>query len=156
MGYYVNITEANFTIPKQNLEAAYKAMCALNDNDDAKTGGMWGGDSIDRNSPRPEGMTYHPARWFAWMPSNYPEVCPDTKSVLDQLGFDVAVADDGSLSIVGYDSKIGSEELFIEALAAFVADGSFICWRGEDGDEWRHLIKDGKMITQHALKRVWA
>lgn len=156
MGYFVTITEVDFRIPKQNFQAAYEAMCALNENDDAKTGGRWGGDDIDRNSPRPEGMNYHPARWFSWMPANYPDVCPDAKSVLDKLGFHVAVTDDGSLSIVGYDNKIGSEELFIEALAPFVADGSFICWRGEDGDEWRYLIRDGKMITQRALKRVWA
>ena len=152
MGYFVTTTDVNFSIPKQNLGKAYAALCALNDNDEAKSGGSYGAAALDKRSPRPAGMNYHPARWYAWMPANYPQVCPDTKAVLEALGFDVNVEVSGDVRILCYDSKIGDEHLFVEALAPFVAEGSYICWRGEDDVEWRDLVKDGRIITQRPTK----
>jgi hypothetical protein len=155
MGYYVTTTEVDFRIPKRNLDAAYKALCALNDNDDAKTGGRLDGGNDDRTCPRPAGLNHHPARWFAWMPANYPEECADAEAVLECLGFEVGMEQD-DLVIWHYDNKTGAEELFIGALAPFVKDGSFICWRGEDGDEWRYIVQDGVMTEQRLQRKVWA
>lgn len=156
MGYFVNITNQNFFVPKENFDAAYKAMCALNDRDDLKSGGSWGGNGITSDSPRPEGMTYHPAKWFSWMPANYPEVCKDFLSILKELGFECDLDDSGNLGLVHYDNKTGAEGHFFEAIAPFVQDGSFIEWRGEDGGEYRWLFANGTCSEQTVVTRVWS
>jgi len=156
MGYFVNITNQEFFVSKDNFDAAYKAMCALNDRDDLKSGGSWGGDGITSDSPRPEGMTYHPAKWFSWMPANYPAVCKDFLSILKEMGFEYDLDDSGNLALVHYDNKTGAEGHFFEAIAPFVQDGSFIDWRGEDGDEWRWAFDGVTAKTLSCVKRIWA
>jgi len=156
MGYFVNITNQNFFVPKENFDAAYKAMCALNDRDDLKSGGSWGGNGITSDSPRPEGMTYHPAKWFSWMPANYPAVCKDFLSILKELGFEYDLDDSGNLGLVHYDNKTGAEGHFFEAIAPFVQDGSFIEWRGEDGGEYRWLFTNGTCSEQTVVTKVWS
>ena len=47
--------------------------------------------------------------------------------------------------------KWGDEEQFYQTIAPFVEDGGTIEVRGEDGEHWRYLYKDGKMIEQHAV-----
>jgi len=156
MGYYVSITNQNFFVPKENFDAAYKAMCALNDRDDLKSGGSWGGNGITSDSPRPEGMTYHPAKWFSWMPANYPAVCKDFLSILKEMGFEYDLDDSGNLGLVHYDNKTGAEGHFFEAIAPFVQDGSFIEWRGEDGSEYRWLFTNGTCSEQTVVTKVWS
>ena len=147
MGYYVSITEGEVTIPKENLEEAYKRMCALNDNDAIKRGGQWGGE-LSSESPRPEGMNYHPARWFSWMDANYPETCSDAQTILSSLGFELEYGDDESLVIVRYDNKTGQEDLFLEAISDLCTKDSYLVWRGEDGDSWRQEFGNSKMVTK--------
>jgi len=156
MGYFVNITNQNFFVPKENFDAAYKAMCALNDRDDLKSGGSWGGNGITSDSPRPEGMTYHPAKWFSWMPANYPAVCKDFLSILKELGFEYDLDDSGNLGLVHYDNKTGAEGHFFEAIAPFVQAGSFTEWRGEDGGEYRWLFTNGTCSEQTVVTKVWS
>lgn len=149
MGYYVSITEGTVTIPKENLAKAYERMCALNDNDSIKRGGQWGGD-IDSKSPRPTGLNYHPAKWFSWMDANYPETCKDAKAILDSLGFESHLNDEG-ITIFGYDSKMGQEDLFLEAISDLCTKDSFLVWRGEDGEMWKNIFGDSKVVTKSAV-----
>lgn len=144
MGYYVCTTGGSFTVPAENLDAAYAAVCALNDRDDLKGGGSWGGDH-DAKSPRPEGLSSHPSRWFSWMPANYPSKCRTLLDVFEELGF-VCDEDLDALRIECYDSKIGQEELFLAAIAPFCDRDSFFEWRGEDGAQWRHTIGDAGQL----------
>lgn len=55
---------------------------------------------------------------------------------------------DGDLLLVSYDSKIGQEDLFLEAIAPF-SEG-YIEWVGEDGDRWRNVVSDGRVLHQAA------
>lgn len=146
MGYWVNITEGTVTIPKANLEEAYKRMCALNDNDAIKRGGQWGGE-VSSDSPRPEGMNYHPARWFSWMDADYPSTCADAKAILRELGFELEDRD-GDICIFGYDSKVGQEELFLDAISDLCTKDSFLVWRGEDGAMWRQEFGSKEMVVK--------
>ncbi len=138
MGYFVCITDGAFTVPKENESAAYAAVCALNQRDDLKSGGMWGGDD-DATTPRPAGLDYHPGRWFSWMDPNYPAKCATLAEVFQQLGFSVVEDADG-VHICGYDSKIGQETLFLAAIAPYCVRSSWLEWRGECGEMWRHTI----------------
>lgn len=136
MGYYVDIDECNIFIDKNHFNDCYKAMCALNDHDDLKNGGSYGGE-IDGKSQRPEGLNYRPAKWFSWMDANYPETCPTFTNILHSLGFDPSFDEEGNLIYLRYSSKIGQEELFFNTIAEYIRPGSFITWRGEDGDMWQ-------------------
>ena len=132
MGYYVTLTQADWIIPAENLDAAYEAMCALNERDDLKTGGTWEGGK-------------QTMKWFAWMDAKYPEKCKDAREILEQLGFEVSFVDEG-LSINYYDNKTGAEQHFLRAIAPMSREHSYMNWRGEDDTYWRYEIIEGSLI----------
>lgn len=142
MGYYVETIEVNFTIPSSNLDDAYKAMCELNQHNELKSGGRH--PSEDKDGP-------HDGVWFSWMHWNYDEVYETAKEILEALGFELYEDENGDLSISYYNSKIGNENHFLNAIAPYVADSSYIEWRGEDGSMWRSFFTDGKMVEQTAV-----
>lgn len=138
MGYYINIVDCDFRIPQEKLGDAYQAMCELNKRDDLKRGGTLGADGTRK-------------RWFAWMHPNYPETCSNAIEILEALGFHISTNEEGDVTRLEYDSKIGQEELFLEAIAPFVEHGSYIDWVGEDNERWRYLFEDGVMETWEAV-----
>lgn len=135
MGYYVRSYESenNFKVRKENFDAAYKAMVALNDDDDAKRGGSYGPDGARE-------------KWFSWMDPNYPDSCKNFNDVLQALGF-VPAYDSTGLIGLEYDSKMGQEDLFLKAIAPYVESGSHIVWHGEDAMVWVQIFKNGTMET---------
>lgn len=140
MGYYVTTTNARVKILKDNFEKAYKTMCDLNTtHDHLKTGGSW---SAGKQT----------AKWFSWMDANYPETCKNMQTVLEALGFDLLFdPNTGDLTELFYDNKTGAEDVFIESIAPFIENGSFMEWRGEDGAQYRWEFRDGKMYTRNAV-----
>jgi len=149
MGYYVNIQETDIFIAKEDFENCYKAMCELNDHDEWKTGGGSGmtvnGITYSSKDPRPEGLNYHPAKWFSWMAPNYPELIHNFQSLMQEVGFDVKYDDSGNLIRLWYDNKTGAEGLFLYAIAKWVRDGSYIIWHGEDNVFWKNTFSNGTM-----------
>lgn len=145
MGYYVDVTDSGFLLRKEDFEKAYKAMCDLNQRDDLKSGGTWTSEGLSSKDPRPEGLDYHPAKWFSWMDANYPAKCPTFESILTELGFELFFNDNGDLTRVYYSNKIGSEEHFFNVIAPYIADGGYVDWVGEDNTSWRWVFRNGKM-----------
>ena len=145
MGYNVTITEADFTIPPENLDAAYEAVCELNNHNDLKRGGTFPPlkDQPD-NGPRKD-------KWFSWLDWNYHETCSNLEEVLKELGFDVESNPDDGVSITYYDNKSGQEDLFLEAIAPFATEGSYIMWRGEEGEQWQNVVKNGTLTQLNAV-----
>lgn len=145
MGYYVN-GNGKFSIKTNDMDAAYKALCDLNQRDDIKRGGSYGGGGIDQGSPRPDGLNYHPARWFSWMDADYPSKLGDLDAILSCLGFEFTISEEGGVRTytTWYDSKIGQEDEFFSVLAPFITAGE-IYWRGEDGNQWKWLFTDGAL-----------
>lgn len=134
MGYYVEIIFSDYCIPADNVDEAFKRFIALNDIDNAKRGGQFGGE-ISSKDPRPEGMNYHPSRWYSWMSADYPSHSNNAEDVLEALGFDIAHGEDGkSILITGYNNKTGQEDIFLDSIYDLTT-GS-IEWRGEDGQVW--------------------
>lgn len=132
MGYYVRLTEAHFAIPER--EDVLQALKDLNHRTDVKKyGGSWGAG----------GQT---EAWFSWMPGNYDETVTSVQEVFDLLGFETEVKD-GLVYLTDYDNKTGQEDLFIETVAPFVNEGSYLVWCGEDNAMYRHEIRDGQLVT---------
>lgn len=147
MGYFVGTEEVNIFLDKKHFEDVYKKMCELNDYDDLKRGGQFGG-----NDDPVEGDKYNRNKWFSWMSYNYPETCPDMKSIFDALGIELTFDDNGNLTNLGYWDKTGSEDYFLSCLAGYVEDGSFINWKGEESEDYyQYYFKDGKMIVKQAV-----
>ena len=149
MGYYINIDESTFTIPKANLAEAYERMCALNDRDDLKRGGAWplsaAANAMDAAARKALG--YHPDKWFSWMAPDYPTKCADAASILEMVGFQVETTTDGDLRILFYDRKAGQEDLFLTVISD-LATGS-ITWRGEEGEMWRETYGEEAVAVQN-------
>lgn len=146
MGYYVNIEDSNIFLDKKHFEDVYKKMCELNDYDDLKRGGSFGG-----NEDPVDGDKWNRSKWFSWMEYNYPEIYPDMNSILATMGFDTNYDEDGNLNGLYYSDKTGSEDYFLSCFAGFVKDESFIQWKGEENEDYyRYYFKDGEMIVQRA------
>ena len=146
MGYFVGTEEVNIFLDKKHFEDVYKKMCELNDYDDLKRGGQFGG-----NNDPIEGDKYNRNKWFSWMSYNYPETCPDMESILQELGIEFTLDDDGNLTYLGYWDKTGSEDYFFSCFAGFVKDDSYICMKGEESEDYyRYMFKGGKMYLQRA------
>ena len=147
MGYFIS-GDGSITIKKTDEPQAYKAMCDLNQRDDLKRGGSWGGEHDSRN-PRPEGLNYHPGKWFSWLHPDYPSTCDSFLAVLEHVGFEIrAVNETGDSTTYGlyYSNKSGQEELFLDACAPYITGE--VRWEGEDGERWRTIYADGTSVTQ--------
>jgi hypothetical protein len=147
LGYYVSVIDARWHIPAENVEAAYRAACALNDRDDLKSGGRYVKGYPDGRPPRPEGLNYHPGAWFGNADSNYPDKCADLVEVLTHWGFNAYMSEPGyyvgSVWIEGYDGKSTDEEYLLAALAPFTEEGAYLDWHGDDGEMWRYEVRAG-------------
>ena len=143
MGYYVNITNSNFHIAADRKADAYEAVCRINapEYDHLKRGGSWG----------PDGKT---AVWYSWMPADYPAETDTLEDVLQLLGFEFRVDDNGDITDLAYDSKTGAEDVFLLAMSPYVTDGSSLRWRGEDGLAWVHKFHDGTMTIHDVIEVV--
>lgn len=146
MGYYVTLEHSTVSIPKSKEQDALAALHALSEtHDHLKNGGQWQGGKQTR-------------KWFSWMPENLKELTT-LKDFLECVGFEVLYnSPQDQYNIMGYDSKTGSEKLFIWALRGFIRniDSTEMLpprmeWRGEDGSSWIWTFEDGKMIEEEAV-----
>lgn len=85
----------------------------------------------------------------AQLPCSWPQ-CPSCEPIRDGM-------DDyyNAFALTGYDSKTGQEDLFVAAAAQFVKPGSFLQWKGEEGERWRQVVTaDHSVEVQYAMV-VW-
>ncbi len=150
MGYYVSIESCNspndVLIKKENFVEAYTNLCWLNTNpefDVMKSGGSYSGEG-DARHKRPDGLDYHPNKWFSWMPADYHLKFKTLQEILYGIGFEIH-EDKKGINALWYNNKSGNEDIFLCALAPFIEDGSEIVWVGEDNEKWKHSFKYGKM-----------
>lgn len=137
MGYYVSGV-GHLVIKKENLDAAYEALMALQDTPaEAKRGGSHSGGK-------------QTASWFSWMPEDL-RTLPDVKSVFESLGFEISESSEGDIEIGLYDNKTGQEDVFVAAAAPFIEDGLYE-WTGEDGAFWRWDFIGGKMYKREGTR----
>lgn len=138
MGYYIDLVKSDWYVPIENENAAFQALKDLNrpENNHLKSGGSFG----------PDGKKS--VFWYSWMPEDYDAHAESVADVLEMLGFE-CLADSTGTRITGwYQEKMGDERVFLNALAPYVPDGSYLEWRGEDFRAWRYFFSNGTMIEQ--------
>jgi hypothetical protein len=142
MGYSVTMGDSYAILPTENQPEAYRRLCDLNKQHDLKGGGSWVGDAQVQ-------------RWFRWMPSNYDEICLNTKEILETVGFQTENGNEG-LEVNYYEQKTGDEDLFIATIADLFLPDSYMEWRGEDGAMYRWDFGGGKPMMESSANIVWS
>lgn len=137
MGYYIDAVAIEWIVPEREdllakIKEMPKRMKAI------QRGGVRGPEKEEK--------------WFSWVNDNEILNAESVEQVFNAFGFDTSTTD-GGFEITGYSSKIGQEELLLAVSAPFCADGSYIEWRGEDGEEWQHIVHNGKMMRAECEKR---
>lgn len=128
MGYYVKLEESDFTIPeREDVLAALREMPKK--YHDLKRGG----NGTDK--------------WFSWMSDEEIENATSVEAIFRSLGFET-MSEDGQFVLVGYDNKMGQEDLFLAVVAPFVSEDSYTEWTGEDGMRWRYVVQNEKLHVQ--------
>lgn len=136
MGYYVNIEDCSFFIERKNFEPAMQALRELDKRDELKLRSYVNG--VDKPTH------------FSWMDAYWAENVKTLPEFLDMARFECSENEDG-LFIHYFNSKFGDERVFLVAIAPYIEDGSYIIWRGEDGQLWRDRFRDGKMFVSNAV-----
>jgi hypothetical protein len=131
MGYLIEMTDSNFIIRKENFTKALNSLKSV-----FVTENMTCYDSIDG-----ERIPH-----FKWVSTKF---VLDSKRLEDGLTgirylpiFNLA-GDICDVEFVG--EKYGDEKIFFSAIATYVEPGSFLCFVGEDGSEWKWEFNDGKV-----------
>ncbi len=136
MGYYVDLVEADFTIPER--EDVLEALRAMPKKYKALQRGGNGSD-----------------KWFSWMSDEEIESAVSVKAVFESLGFDTFDYGNNTFALSSYNNKTGQEDLFLAVVAPFVSEGSFTEWRGEDGETWRYTVTRGQLTVQTPMAIQW-
>lgn len=136
MGYYVQLVEADFTIPES--EEVLEALRAMPKKYKEF---QRGGDGTNR--------------WFSWMPDEDLENAVSVKAVFESVGFDIFDYGNGTFALNSFDNKTCQEEMYLAVVAPFVADGSYTQWRGEDGELYRFTVNRGKLTVQTPREIQW-
>lgn len=150
MGYYVTLEESNIFIDKKHFDAIYQKMCDLNDFHELKRGGSFGG-----NNDNIEGERYPRDKWFSWMEHNYPETCNNMFDILQELGFEWDLDENGNLINLSYYNKTGNEEYFLQCFAGYTRDGDYLSYKGEENDDYfRFVFFEGVMSRWHGIVKI--
>jgi len=142
MGYFVSTSEIDVKIPLAKADAALIEMKRINgpEFDRLKRGGSWG----------PSGKS---SVWHSWMPESFDEFTSIVE-FLECVGFSGTKIVDDFIVFGNYDNKTGNEDVFLHFLAPFIVAGSYINWRGEDGEMWRQEF-DGNAVKTLEAEIHW-
>jgi hypothetical protein len=139
MGYNVQINKSNVVIKRDDLSQVFHIWKLMNapQFDELKRGGGYSG---GRKT----------AAWYSWMGADYDKTAENALEILDSLGFEYSINENGNISVDYYNNKTGQEDLFFVAIAHLLDDSS-IRWVGEDGEIFEWKFQDGKMYMDDKL-----
>lgn len=127
MGYHINLTEADFRIDAENTRDALDTIREL-----------MADPSADRH-----GYSAQSGRHFSWLNNATPEDWDSLQDAMADWRFPVELDDDQNVVDIRFSGqKIGDENQLFDVIAPYVEDGSYLEFRGEDGDVWRLVFDD--------------
>jgi hypothetical protein len=131
MGYYMRQTDAKFTIAASKHAAALEKLKELLGRADL----MGGGSSDGRGGYVPH---------FSFVRMEDARTATNLADAMDAFRWPVEQDAEGNITAIRFaGEKLGEDEHFFAAIAAFVDDGSFIAMRGETGSGWRWVFSKG-------------
>lgn len=143
MGYYVDKTESRIVFKKGlDLDGA-----VLN----AVRGKMFEPEYFAKHASGgcfPKSGDLFKDQWYSWTDSKQ---CLDATTLVEfmrQFIDEVECIDKDGALWFNFNSKMGDERLLFEALAPFLKAGSYVDWRGEDGEHWRWEFRYGRMVEK--------
>ena len=124
MGYCMSLEDAVFSIPKSNHAPALAKIKAL----------------VQRRS-----------RGFSWVDTQEVLSAQTLAKAMEAFRWPVDHDADGNVTSVDFTGeKLGDDKHLFGVLAEFVAEGSFVEMRGEDGALWRWVFSGGQVAEKHA------
>lgn len=131
MGYCIEMTESKFTIKKENFENALKSLKAVFVPENMNCY-----DYIN-------GKKYH---HFSWVNTRTVLESINIVEALEEIRYAPQFDQDSNICNVEFiGEKYGDEQIFFDALVPYVENGSYLCFKGEDGDTWRWIFNDGSV-----------
>ena len=129
MGYFMNQREANFTIKKEYVDKAWNALIELLSKEDIT---------------------------LSWIDNQ--EVLNSTsfEKAMSECRWNIEVNEQGDYDSIYFNGEKygGDEEVILEVIAPYVEDGSYIQKQGEEGEQWRWIFDEGKVIEKCATL-IW-
>lgn len=129
MGYYMNQREANFTIKKEYVDKAWQALKDLFIKRDTSLSWIDNQDVLDSKS---------------------------FEEIMSVCRWNIEINEQGDYDSIYFNGEKygGDEEVVLEAIAPYVENGSYIQMQGEEGEQWRWIFDDGKVIEKYATL-IW-
>ena len=102
-----------------------------------------------------QGLERNPGGIFFWVDPGFSGLA-NLRDLLRAWRWEIEESGDGSVTRIFFQgSKIGEEELLFQAIAPYVASGSYIKMIGEDETVWRWWFTDGKMHQEQVSCREY-
>ena len=134
MGYYVSLHSSDFAVKESpELLSALKEMPVKYHA--IKRGGSSSGES-----------------WFSWVNDSEFEQATSAQQIIEAFGFETTEAQ-GEVTLDGYQSKTGQEDLLLAVLAPFANEGAEMEWSGEEGERWLYIVRGGKLWVSGETRR---
>ena len=133
MGYYIEQTDSNFIIKKENFRDALNNLKAVFTPDKMTCIDYIHGEELPH---------------FSWVRTDTVLDAETLEEALEEIRYDPIFNDNGDIINVEFTGeKYGDEEIFFAALAPFVEKDSYISFEGEDEDKWTWCF-NGKEVRQ--------
>lgn len=135
MGYCMEMTDSEFKIKKENFESALKSLKSVFVPENMNC--------YDRI-----GNICYPH--FSWVDTRIVLKSKSIEEALREIRYDPEYDDNGNICNVKFTGqKRGCEKVFFTALAPYIESGSYISFRGEDGDAWKWSFNNGEVIQTY-------
>lgn len=144
MGYCVTLEYSDVAIIKLFQSPALQAVKDLMSRTD-----LMGGGGMHKDE---QGEIVR-ERWFSWVNTEEVLGAATLSGAIEAWWFNTEEEENGTLLVTEHlGEKWGDQQHLFAALAPFIRDNSEIVWRGEDGETWRYVFRNGKMYEQAEVK----
>ncbi len=140
MGYFMEQTDSNFIIKKENFRDALNNLKAIFTPD---------------KMPCIDYMQGIYSSHFSWVRTDIVLNSETLGEALEEIRYSPIFNDNGDIINVEFNGeKYGDEEIFFAALAPFVEKDSYISFEGEDGCKWTWYFNGKEVRKNHGKPNI--
>lgn len=129
MGYFMNQREANFTIKKEYVDKAWNVLKDLFSKEDTS---------------------------LSWIDNQDVLKSKSFEEAMSACRWNIEINERGDYDSIYFNGEKygGDEEAVLEIIAPYVENDSYIQMQGEEGEQWRWIFDNGKVVEKHATL-IW-